>query len=114
MNLETGRGKISKKINETVTASGKYGHVLENGAHHYFQLAVVKWGEMYGEDGSFVLPENERGIETFAYLTQNVVDGNFIYAGALPEGQGGDAMFMSNQTAFVSAGRWFTPMFSEK
>lgn len=22
-------------------------------------------------------------------------------------------MFMSNQTAFVSAGRWFTPMFSE-
>ncbi|MGJ1009904.1 ABC transporter substrate-binding protein [Enterococcus casseliflavus] len=102
-----------QKINETVTANGKYGHVLENGAHHYFSWLWSNGGEMYGDDGSFILPENERGIETFAYLTKNVVEGNFTYAGALPEGQGGDAMFMSNQTAFVSAGRWFTPMFSE-
>lgn len=102
-----------QRINEAVTASGKYGHVLETGAHHLFSWLWSNGGEMYGEDGLFVLADHTQGQETFSYLTENVWAGNFTYAGALPEGQGGDAMFMSNQTAFVSAGRWFTPMFSE-
>lgn len=102
-----------QKLNEQVTQNGKYGFVLENGPFHYFNWIWGNGGEMYDDNGDFILANNEKAQEAFDYLSKNIQEGNFTYAGALPEGQGGDAMFMSNQTAFVSAGRWFTPMFSE-
>ncbi|MGV2686840.1 extracellular solute-binding protein, partial [Clostridium perfringens] len=38
---------------------------------------------------------------------------NITFSGTLPKGQGGDAMFMSNQVGFVAAGRWYLPLFKK-
>ncbi len=101
------------EINKQVTESGKYGFVAENTSSHLFSWVWTNGGKMYDEEGNIILQENEKAQEAIAYLNENVSNGNFKYAGSLPEGQGPDAMFMSNQTAFAAAGRWYTPMFSE-
>ncbi|GAB2557575.1 ABC transporter substrate-binding protein [Gracilibacillus alcaliphilus] len=100
-------------LSEQVAESGKYGYVAENKPGRYFSWIWTNGGEMYDEDGNLIFAENKEAQEAFGYLRDNIAAGNFTYAGSLPEGQGPDAMFMSNQTAFVSAGRWYTPMFSE-
>lgn len=102
-----------QRLTEQVTESGKYGFVAENNALHMFSWTWSNGGAMYNDDGKMILNENEPAQEAIQYLYDNIMEGNFRYAGSLPEGQGPDAMFMSNQTAFVAAGRWFTPMFSE-
>src|SRR5680860_1171858 len=43
----------------------------------------------------------------------NIASENIAFAGSLPEGQGGDAMFMSGQLGFVSLGRWGLPLFRQ-
>ncbi|GAB2557590.1 ABC transporter substrate-binding protein [Gracilibacillus alcaliphilus] len=101
------------ELNRQVAESGKYGFVAENSALHHFSWSWTNGGEMYDEDANLILADNEKAQEAFGYVADNIAEGNFTYAGALPEGQGPDAMFMSNQTAFVAAGRWLTPMFSE-
>lgn len=100
-------------LTKQVTESGKYGFVSENAANHIFSWVWSNGGQMYDEEGNMILQDNETAQEAIHYLYENVANGNFRYAGSLPEGQGPDAMFMSNQTAFAAAGRWFTPMFSE-
>ncbi|MGP4039676.1 ABC transporter substrate-binding protein [Gracilibacillus sp. D59] len=101
------------KVNKQVTESGKYGFVAENSSLHMFSWIWSNGGQMYDDEGNMILQDNEKAQEAIAYLNENISDGNFKYAGSLPEGQGPDAMFMSNQTAFAAAGRWYTPMFSE-
>lgn len=101
------------ELTEKITDSGKYGFVAENGSLHLFSWIWSNGGKMYDEEGNNILEENEKAQEAIHYLNDNVTNGNFRYAGSLPEGQGPDAMFMSNQTAFAAAGRWYTPMFSE-
>lgn len=102
-----------EKLNEKVTEAGKYGFVAENSVNHQFSWIWTNGGNMYDEDANLILVENQEAQEAYQYLSENIAAGNFTYAGVLPEGQGPDAMFMSNQTAFVGAGRWLTPMFSE-
>ncbi|WP_066188313.1 MULTISPECIES: ABC transporter substrate-binding protein [Gracilibacillus] len=101
------------QLSEQVAQSGKYGFVAENSAMHNFSWIWTNGGNMYDEDTNMILADNPEAQEAFGYVSENIAAGNFTYAGALPEGQGPDAMFMSNQTAFVAAGRWLTPMFSE-
>ena len=52
-------------------------------------------------DGGVPLPVRQREIQ------------NITFSGTLPKGQGGDAMFMSNQVGFVAAGRWYLPLFKK-
>jgi multiple sugar transport system substrate-binding protein len=91
----------------------KYGFVAENWWAHTFSWVWTNGGQMYDEDGNIVLAENEQAKETFNFLSENVKNGNFTYAGSLPKGQGADAMFLSNQVGFIAAGRWHTPLFSQ-
>lgn len=102
-----------QELTEQITDAGKYGFVAENGSLHLFSWIWTNGGKMYDEEGNMILEENEKAQEAIHYLNDNIANGNFRYAGSLPEGQGPDAMFMSNQTAFAAAGRWYTPMFSE-
>ncbi|MEK3889732.1 ABC transporter substrate-binding protein [Bacillus sp. FSL K6-3431] len=101
--------EITGKIN----AAGKKGFVAENNSGHLFSWVWSNGGQLYDDEGNYILEENEKAQETFKYLADLVKDGNVTYAGSLPKGQGADAMFMSNQVGFVAAGRWLTPMFSE-
>src|SRR5690606_5101945 len=68
-------------------------------------------GTVY-DDGKWVVPDDRRSTETFEWMVDLMRSGVFVYAGALPEGQGQDALFMSNKLAFcVSVGRWVLPVF---
>ncbi|WP_066188299.1 ABC transporter substrate-binding protein [Gracilibacillus timonensis] len=102
-----------QQLNEQVTEAGNYGFVAENGQLHYYSWMWSNGGRVYDEEDNMILGENQEAQEALGYIADNIADGNFTYAGSLPEGQGPDAMFMSNQTAFIAAGRWLTPMFSD-
>jgi len=96
-----------------LNAAGKKGFVADGWSAHLFSWAWSNGGQLYDDEGNFILEENPQAQEAFKYLEKNIKNGNFTYAGSLPKGQGADAMFMSNQVGFVAAGRWLTPMFSE-
>ena len=100
-----------QKLNEQLTANDKYGFVVDNSVNNFFSWVWTNDGRMYDDDSNILI--DDKAQEAFHYLYDNVQAGNFTYGGSLPEGQGADAMFMSNQTGFVGAGRWLTPMFSE-
>ncbi|MBS4222999.1 ABC transporter substrate-binding protein [Lederbergia citrea] len=94
-------------------AAGKKGFVAEKAGVHTLSWVWTNGGQLFDDEGNFILDKNEKAQEAFKYVNEMVEKGNFTYAGSLPKGQGGDAMFMSNQVGFVAAGRWLTPMFSE-
>jgi multiple sugar transport system substrate-binding protein len=102
-----------KEITGKLRDADKYGFVVENWWGPFYSWVWSNGGRIFDEDGNFVLEENEKAKETIEYLYNLVKDGNGVYAGSLPKGQGSDAMFMSNQVGMVSAGRWYEPMFNE-
>lgn len=101
------------QITEEIVEAGKHGFIGESSGDHTFSWVWSNGGELYDDDGDIILKENEKAKEAFEYLDMLVENGNITYGGVLPEGQGADAMFMSNQVGFVAAGRWLTPMFSK-
>lgn len=80
--------------------------------------AIYSWitaggGAVYA-DGRFVAHEDPTSVETVSWLAEQVASGAFLYAGGMPEGQGQEALFMSNNLAFaISLGRWVLPLFRE-
>jgi multiple sugar transport system substrate-binding protein len=102
-----------EEVTGKIKDAGKKGFVVDNWWGPMFSWVWTNGGKMYDEEGNIVLGQNEKAQEAIKYLDTMIEKGNFEYAGSLPKGQGGDAMFMSNQAGFVAAGRWFTPMFSE-
>lgn len=101
--------EVTNKIKE----SGKEGLVMENWWGHWYSWIWSNGGRIFDEDGNLVLQENEKAKEAFHFLHDLVANGNAVYAGSLPQGQGVDAMFMSNQVGMVAGGRWFTPQFDQ-
>ena len=102
-----------EEITGKIRDAGQKGFVADKWSAHYFSWVWSNGGQLYDDDGNYILEENEKAKEAFEYLEKLVKNDNVTYAGSLPQGQGADAMFMSNQVGFVAAGRWLTPMFSE-
>ncbi|MFD0710548.1 ABC transporter substrate-binding protein [Paenibacillus sp. GCM10027626] len=100
---------MTNKIRE----SGKYGYVLDNGWASTHSWVTSNGGQVYDENGRSVVYSNEKAMEAFRFLYDNVKQKNITFSGTLPKGQGGDAMFMSNQVGFVGAGRWYLPLFKK-
>ncbi|KAA0965569.1 sugar ABC transporter substrate-binding protein [Sporosarcina sp. ANT_H38] len=96
-----------------LVAAGKKGYVGSSGGVYTLSWVWSNGGELYDDNGNIILDKNEKARETFRYLEGLIEDGKITYSGSLPKGQGADALFMSNQVGFLSAGRWLTPMFSE-
>lgn len=101
-----------EEVTSQLRDAGKYGFVQEGG-HANIMNWVWANGGLFEEDNQIVADENEKTLEAFEFVERMVSEDNFIFAGTLPEGQGMDAMFMSNQVGMVAAGRWLTPMFLE-
>ncbi|MBS4178470.1 ABC transporter substrate-binding protein [Lederbergia citrea] len=101
------------EITGKIHATGKRGFVADKWSAHLFSWVWSNGGQLYDDEGNYILAENEKAKEAFEYIDKMIKGGNFTFAGSLPKGQGADAMFMSNQVGFVAAGRWLTPMFSE-
>ncbi|AEI41014.1 ABC transporter substrate-binding protein [Paenibacillus mucilaginosus] len=98
---------------EKLRAAGKHGFVLDNSWTNYYSFATSNGGTIYNEKGDFVADKDPKTVEAFKFLYDNVKQKNMTFAGTLPKGQGGDAMFMSNQVGFVTAGRWYLPIFKQ-
>lgn len=105
--------KAFEEVTSQLKEAGKEGLVLENWWAHWYSWVWSNGGQIYDKDGNFVFGENEKAQEAFKFLEKLVKKGNAVYAGSLPQGQGVDAMFMSNQVGMVSGGRWFSPQFNE-
>ena len=69
-------------------------------------------GKVYDNE-KFVAHEDPKAIEAFKFIADSVAAKQMTYAGGLPKGQGSDAMFVSQQVGFVSAGRWLLPTFKK-
>ncbi|MDQ0207600.1 ABC transporter substrate-binding protein [Alkalicoccobacillus murimartini] len=99
-----------EEITDLLRDAGKYGFVQEN-SHE----SILNWiwtnGGLFADDDSIVADNDPKTLEAYEFITRMVRDDNFVFAGTLPEGQGTEAMFMSNQVGLVGAGRWLTPMF---
>ncbi|WP_059104108.1 ABC transporter substrate-binding protein [Shouchella shacheensis] len=93
--------------------AGYYGFVQEGGHADMLSWVWTNGGEFSNENDEIVADQDERTLEALEYVHRMVQENHFIFAGTLPQGQGGDAMFVSNQVGFVAAGRWLTPLFSE-
>ena len=88
------------------------GLMFENGNNWFYSWCRQNGGTPYDGD-QFVANEDPKCVEAFEWMRENVSNGSFTYAGNLPTGQGADAQFNSNRTAFGQAGRWWLPIFRE-
>lgn len=102
-----------KAMTDKIREAGKYGYVLDNGWSSYHSWVTSNGGKVYNDEGKFVAYDDPKAMEAFKFLYDNVQSKNITFSGTLPKGQGGDAMFMSNQVGFVAAGRWYLPLFKQ-
>ncbi|MDZ4938469.1 extracellular solute-binding protein, partial [Clostridium perfringens] len=99
-----------KEMSDKIRDSKKYGYVLDNSWNSYHSWVTSNGGRVYDDEGNFVAASDPKAMEAFRFLYDNVKSKNITFSGTLPKGQGGDAMFMSNQVGFVAAGRWDLPL----
>jgi multiple sugar transport system substrate-binding protein len=100
---------------DQVSAKGKRGFVLDNWWAPRYSWVTTNGGKVYSEphNGEFVMHEDEKAIDAMTFLSDNLKAKKIIYTGSLPKGQGGDALFLSQQLAFYGAGRWVLPVFKK-
>jgi multiple sugar transport system substrate-binding protein len=95
-----------------VVDKGKRGFIQENWFGSIFGWITTNGGKVW--DGEkFVGHEDPKAVEGFKFIQDNLNAKTFTYSGSLPKGQGMDAMFLSEQTAFITAGRWLLPVFKK-
>jgi multiple sugar transport system substrate-binding protein len=97
---------------EKIVAKGKRGMIHENWWAHNYAYATNNGGKIV-DGGKFVVATDPKTVKGFQFTYDNMQKKNFTYLGSLPKGQGTDAMFMSQQAAFVGAGRWLLPVFKK-
>ncbi|GHO68135.1 ABC transporter substrate-binding protein [Ktedonobacter sp. SOSP1-52] len=109
-NRETFSSMLAK-----VAAKGKTGYILTNATLMLWSWVTTNGGVVYDNNGrgKFVANQDPRSIEAFTWLANNIRAKKIVYAGILPKGQGADFAFISNQVAFVSAGRYYLPAFRQ-
>ncbi|PZE21102.1 ABC transporter substrate-binding protein [Paenibacillus xerothermodurans] len=100
--------QVTAKLKE----AGKYGFVQEKSWSGMSSWIWANGGKIYDEQGNYVLDKDPKSLEAVKFVARLVQNKQSVYAGSLPQGQGVDAMFLSNQAAMVAAGRWLTPLFS--
>ncbi len=100
-------------ILDQVKAAGKRGLIQDKWFGPMWGWVTTNGGTVFNEEQQFVAHEDPKAIEAFQFILDNIRDEKFTYSGALPKGQGADAMFLSQQVAFVLAGRWYLPIFKQ-
>ncbi len=99
-------------MTQKVVAKGKRGLVFSNWFGPIWGWATTNGGKVF-DGNNFVAVDDAKAKEGLKYLVDNVQAKTFTFSGSLPKGQGEDAMFLSQQTAFVVAGRWLLPVFKK-
>lgn len=98
---------------EKIQAIDKYGFILENSSSQMYAWCITNGGIVYDQDGygKFVAHEDSKSVEGFQWLADGTKAGIITYTNSLPQGQGSDLAFISNQVGFIAAGRWHLPTF---
>ncbi|HEX6289501.1 MAG TPA: sugar ABC transporter substrate-binding protein [Herpetosiphonaceae bacterium] len=99
-------------MTQKVVATGKRGVIFEAWFGPTWGWVTTNGGKVF-EGNTFVAVDDPKAKEAFQYVLDNLKAKTFTYSGTLPKGQGLDAMFLSQQTAFVVAGRWLLPQFKK-
>jgi len=92
-----------------VKATGKRGVTMENGSGDLFSWITTFGGKTFDDSGKAIFDTDEKAQAALTWLPQQVANGNITYAGALPKGQGAEALFYAGQMAMVPKGRWILP-----
>src|SRR5918993_4078791 len=96
-------------MTDKLREAGKHGAVFYNTFLNNYSLIRANGGQVYDESGKFVAAEDPKSVEGPGFIFDNIKSKNFTYANALAQGQGPDALFISGQAGFESAGRWLLP-----
>ena len=99
------------KICNTLVENGKSGMVQSGDNIRLYNWVFANGGTVWNGD---TYKFDDKAREAFRYICEGLQDGRFVYGGTLPDGQGEDAMFMSQQTGFIAAGRWLTKTFHDE
>jgi len=97
-------------MTQKVVATGKRGVVFEAWFGPTWGWVTTNGGKVF-DGNNFVAADDPKATEGFQYILDNLKAKTFTYSGTLPKGQGLDALFLSQQAAFVVAGRWLLPQF---
>ncbi|HEX6291190.1 MAG TPA: hypothetical protein VFZ66_18545 [Herpetosiphonaceae bacterium] len=97
---------------EQVVATGKRGLIFENWWGPNWAWVTTNGGKVF-DGNTFVAADDAKAKEALQFVLDNLSAKTFTYSGSLPKGQGLDAMFLSQQTAFIAAGRWYLPTFKK-
>ncbi len=97
-------------INDELNAAGKTGYLFGGDANAVYSVVGMFGGSVWQDDGA-TYKFDEKAVEALNYAADQMANGNWAYSGLLPEGQGEDASFMSQQAGFIAAGKWQTPTF---
>jgi multiple sugar transport system substrate-binding protein len=96
-------------MTDKLREAGKHGAVFYNSFLNNYSLIRANGGQVYDESGKFVASQDPKSVEALRFIYDNIKSKNFTYANALAQGQGPDALFISGQAGFESAGRWLLP-----
>jgi len=96
-------------MTDKLPEAGKHGAVFYNSFLNNYSLIRANGGQVYDESGKFVASQDPKSVEALRFIYDNIKSKNFTYANALAQGQGPDALFISGQAGFESAGRWLLP-----
>lgn len=94
---------------DKVRASGKKGLILANWWFNWTWAVTAFGGRIADESGELVLADDPKAQEGLNWLLEQFKSGNITYAGSLPKGQSGDALFLAGQLALNNVGRWALP-----
>lgn len=92
-----------------VRASGKKGLIVSNWWFNWCTATTMFGGQLTDESGKLVLADDPKAQEGLEWLLEQFKSGNITYAGSLPKGQSGDALFLAGQLALNNVGRWALP-----
>lgn len=92
-----------------VKATGKRGMVFEANWFDLCSWITTFGGTAFDEEGKAVMDTDPKALAALEWLVENMNNENISYGGALPKGQGVDALFYGQQLATIQYGRWILP-----
>lgn len=92
-----------------IKATGKRGMVFEANWFDLTSWITTFGGTAFDESGKAVMDTDPKALAALDWLVEQLNNGNASYGGALPKGQGVDALFYGQQLATIQYGRWLLP-----
>lgn len=97
-------------LTKVKATTGKAGNVIEAGWWGFWMgWLSAQGGTVFDEDGKAVFDTDPKSQATLEWIIEQLKNGNMLFGGSLPKGQGVDAMFYASQLATMSYGRWVLP-----